>query len=73
MTSSKMKNWLRRFSNMDSDWDGYITREDMTRYLGVPDDACLKAVFAALAEVSGDRGKGCQCAFLVMKTYYSVL
>ena len=49
---SDVKCWLRRFSFMDRDRDGLITADDLLRYLAVPSDACTRALFSSLAEVS---------------------
>ena len=51
---SDIKNWLFRFSSMDRDKDGFITAEDLIRYLAVPNDACTQALFSSLAEVSAE-------------------
>ena len=51
MKLNEMKQWLMRFSAMDRDKDGYISVEDMARYLKVPNDACLQGVFNALEPV----------------------
>jgi lysophosphatidylcholine acyltransferase/lyso-PAF acetyltransferase len=55
LSVSDIKYWLRRFSSMDRDRDGFITADDLLHYLAVPSDACTLALFSALAE--GTEGK----------------
>ena len=47
MDLSAMKKWLYRFIAMDSDKDGFINIDDFTRFLQVPNDAQLQAIFNA--------------------------
>ena len=54
LSVSDIKYWLRRFSSMDRDRDGFITADDLLHYLAVPSDACTLALFSALAEVSAE-------------------
>ena len=51
MDFSAMKKWLHRFIAMDGDKDGFIRLGDFTKFLHVPDDACVKAVFASADKV----------------------
>ena len=46
-----MKKWLHRFIAMDGDKDGFIRLGDFTKFLRVPDDARVKAVFASADKV----------------------
>ena len=47
MDLSTMKKWLHRFIVMDSDKDGFINVDDLARFLQIPNDAQLQAVFNA--------------------------
>ena len=47
MDLSTMKKWLHRFIAMDSDKDGFINVDDFARFLQIPNDAQLQAVFNA--------------------------
>lgn len=47
-----MKKWLNRFIAMDRDKDGFIKLGDFARFLRVPNDACLRAVFNSADKVS---------------------
>ena len=51
MDLSAMKKWLQRFISMDSDKDGFIKLKDFTRFLRVPNDACVRAVFNSADKV----------------------
>ena len=52
MDFSAMKKWLHRFIAMDSDKDGFIKLKDFARFLRVPNDACLQAVFNSADKVN---------------------
>ena len=52
MDFKTMKKWLHRFVAMDSDKDGFIKLGDFARFLRVPNDACLQAVFNSADKVS---------------------
>jgi hypothetical protein len=54
MDLSTMKKWLHRFIAMDSDKDGFVTVDDFARFLQVPNDTQLQAVFNA-AELKDGR------------------
>ena len=47
-----MKKWLLRFIAMDRDKDGFIKLGDFTKFLRVPNDACVKAVFTSADKVT---------------------
>ena len=47
MDVKTMKKWLRRFAAIDRDKNGFITVEDFAKFLHLPNDACLQAVFTA--------------------------
>ena len=47
MDVKTMKKWLRRFAAIDRDKNGFITVEDFAKFLHLPNDACLQAVFVA--------------------------
>lgn len=51
MDLSAMKKWLHRFISMDSDKDGVIKLKDFTKFLHVPNDACVQAVFNSADKV----------------------
>lgn len=51
MDLSTMKKWLHRFISMDSDKDGVIKLKDFTKFLHVPNDACVQAVFNSADKV----------------------
>ena len=52
MNLSTMKKWLHRFISMDIDKDGLIKLKDFTRFLRVPNDAYVQAVFNSADKVS---------------------
>lgn len=41
----EVRDFLNRFAAIDVDKDGLIGPEDMAAFLGVPNDACLQALF----------------------------
>ena len=41
----EMKRYLTRFASIDQDKDGYITINDLSSFLKVPEDSCLQATF----------------------------
>ena len=51
MDLSAMKKWLHRFISMDNDKDGFIKLKDFTKFLRVPNDACVQAVFNSADKV----------------------
>ena len=51
MDLSTMKKWLHRFIRMDNDKDGFIKLKDFTKFLRVPNDACVQAVFNSADKV----------------------
>ena len=57
MDLSTMKKWLHRFIRMDNDKDGFIKLKDFTKFLHVPNDACVQAVFN-----SADKVRNCYIA-----------
>ena len=51
MNLKVIKKWLRRFAAIDGNKDGFITAEDLSRFLHLPNNACLQAVLRAADEV----------------------
>lgn len=47
----EMKKWLTRFTAIDQNKDGFIEVDDLTRFLKVPHDACLQAMFDSCKKV----------------------
>ena len=56
----EIRTYLTRFAAIDADKDGLITPEDMARFLNVPNDACLQALFWTTDKVGWD-GISVQC------------
>lgn len=46
------RNYLVRFASIDTDKDGWISAEDLSNFLGVPNDARLQALFHTVENVS---------------------
>ena len=47
----EMKKWLTRFAAIDQNKDGFIEVDDLARFLKVPSDACLEAMFDSCKKV----------------------